>query len=165
MTALRGFQVLPHKKLITKILQRYWRTSRGLSLEVRACAQDAAGRTLLVRESDQVPWRLPGGRVARGETAAKAVQRWLAREGGLEITADPRLYSIYPGQGPRHCDQVALYLALSWRETPQDSDQPARATGMRRAFFSAGGLPQEMDEDTLEWLNGAQEARAGPQVC
>lgn len=156
---------MPHKKLITKVLQRYWRHSRGLSLEVRACAQDAAGRTLLVRESDQAPWRLPGGHVARGETAAKAVERWLAHEGALEITADPRLYSIYAGQAPRHCDQVALYLALSWREQSHGSDQPACNKGMTRAFFSAGGLPQEIDADTLEWLNGAQEARAGAQVC
>lgn len=150
---------MPHKKLITKILQRYWRYSRGLSLEVRACAQDAAGRTLLVREHDRAPWRLPGGRVARGETAARAVQRWLAREAALEVTDHPRLYSIYAGQAPLRCDQIALYLALSWREHPETPDK-----GMTRAFFEPGGLPQEMDAETLEWLNDAQEARATAQV-
>ena len=121
---MRGFSVLPHKKLITKILQRYWRYSRGLSLEVRACAQ-----------------------------------RWLAREGAVEVTAAPRLYSIYAGKAPLSSDQIAVYIALSWREQPTAHDKE-----MTRAFFAPGGLPQEMDADTLEWLNDAQEARTTAQV-
>lgn len=155
---------MPHKRLITRILQRYWRLTRGLTLEVRACAQDASGRVLLVRESAAMPWRLPGGPVLQGETAAMAVQRWLEREGQLAITADPRLASVLtrttrPGGAPRS-DQIALYLVLSWREIGHEADTPDPT----RAFFAADALPGGLDPATVDLIAAANDARVAPQV-
>ena len=143
---------MPHKKLITKVLQRYWRFSRVLSLEVRACVCDATGRVLLVRDGPAEPWRLPGGPVLRGETAAMAVKRWLALEADLEMTSDPRLYSVHEGKAAGHSDQVALYLILNWRDL-------AAGPTANRGFFAPGRLPHGVGSDTLEWLNDANEAR------
>lgn len=154
----RGAVRLPHKRLITKILQRYWRLSRGLSLEVRACAQDASGRVLLVRHSDDEPWRLPGGRVLRGETAAAAVRRWLALDGLIEPAGHPRLISLYAGDPPQRSDQIALYLVASWRDIGGGGE------AAKRAFFGPGGLPHPIDPATAEWLSTVNEARAQLQV-
>lgn len=147
---------MPHKKLITKILQRYWRLSRGLHLDVRACALDDEGRVLLVRDAQAPAWRLPGGTVAKGETAAMAVKRWLAAEAGLEVAADPRLFSIFSGRTPvSEGDHIALYLIPAWREA---QSRAARA-GLRIDFFATGRLPHDTDEATRGWLLEAHEAR------
>lgn len=152
---------MPHKKLITKILQRYWRLSRGLHLDVRACAHDPEGRILLVREVQGSAWRLPGGMVAKGETAAMAVKRWLAAEAGLEVAADPRLFSVFPGRTPvSEVDHIALYLIPSWREL---RSRPARA-GLHLDFFAPGRLPHDTDDATRSWLLEAHETRTQPQV-
>lgn len=152
---------MPHKKLMTKILQRYWRLSRGLHLDVRACILDQDGRVLLLRDTQAPAWRLPGGIVAKGETAAMAVKRWLAAEAGLEAAADPKLFSVFPG---RTCfcegDHIALYLVPSWREL-----QPSNArSGLHLDFFAPGRLPHDTDEATRSWLLEAHEARTQPQV-
>lgn len=147
---------MPHKKLITKILQRYWRLSRGLHLDVRACALDADGRVLLVRDTQAAAWRLPGGTVAKGETAAMAVKRWLAAEAGLEVAADPKLFSIFSGRTPlSDGDHIALYLVTAWREA---RSRAARA-GLHMDFFAASRLPHDTDEATRSWLQEAHEAR------
>jgi 8-oxo-dGTP pyrophosphatase MutT (NUDIX family) len=156
-----GRRDMPHKKLVTKILQSYWRLSRGLLLDVRACAQDGDGRILLVREAHGSGWRLPGGTVAKGETAAMAVKRWLIAEAGLEVDADPRLLSVFPGGTPlSEGDHIALYLIPSWREA---RSRAARA-GLHLDFFSPARLPRDTDEATRGWLREAHEARTQPQV-
>lgn len=147
---------MPHKKLITKILQRYWRLSRGLHLDVRACALDDDGRFLLVRDTQATAWRLPGGTVAKGETAAMAVKRWLAAEAGLEVAADPRLFSVCSGRTPQsQGDHIALYLIPSWRE----ARSRAAREGLHIDFFAPGRLPHDTDEATRGWLLEAHEAR------
>lgn len=152
---------MPHKKLITKILQRYWRLSRGLQLEVRGCAHDREGRILLVRDARAPAWRLPGGSVAKGETAAMAVKRWLAAEAGLEVAADPRLFSVCTGRPPlSQGDHIALYLIPSWRET----SARAPGSGLHLDFFAPGRLPHDTDDVTRSWLLEAHEARTQPQV-
>jgi ADP-ribose pyrophosphatase YjhB (NUDIX family) len=153
---------MPHKKLITKILQSYWRLSRGLHLDVRACALDGDGRFLLVRDTRSAAWRLPGGTVAKGETAAMAVKRWLAAEAGLEVAADPKLFSVFSGRTPiSDGDHIALYLVTAWREA---QSRAARA-GLHMDFFAAGRLPHDTDAATRGWLLEAHEARTQRQVC
>jgi len=66
-----------------------------VSLGVRAMAQDAEGRVLLVRHSYVDGWHFPGGGVERGERPADAVLRELREEVGLSKSSPPELLGIY----------------------------------------------------------------------
>ena len=88
-----------------------------------------------------------------------AVRRWLAAQGGLEMTATPRLYAITAGLTQGQPDQIALYLVLSWKDIDKAGTAPDR-----RAFFAPGALPQDIDAPSLSWISEANEVRASQQV-
>lgn len=146
---------MPHRRLITKILQRYWRASRGLRLTVRACVRDAQGNWLLVRDSATAPWRLPGGPVARGESAPAALARWLAAV-GVEMTAGPRLIAMLQSEAAAKADSLdtchrAIFAVPSWRlaEAGQSADAAAAPGRLERSFFAPGRLPHGLDASTI----------------
>jgi 8-oxo-dGTP pyrophosphatase MutT (NUDIX family) len=53
------------------------------------------GRIVLVRQSYNRGWHLPGGGVKRGEPPAEACLRELGEEIGLTASAPPELFGIY----------------------------------------------------------------------
>jgi len=101
-------------RIVTRILQRYWRLSRGLQLAACGVARDAGGRVALVRPRNEANWRLPGCLTARGETAEGALGRALS-DAGIEMVGPARLFAIYAAPEDRASTHIALYLVPSWR--------------------------------------------------
>lgn len=113
---------------------------RGLSLGVRACVRDEHGRILLIQHSYLPGWHFPGGGVEFGETAAEAVRRELVEEGGVELTAPPRLIGLFRNPEWTAGDHVAYFEAGAWRPC-------ARKWGVEiqdAAFFAEGELPPDV---------------------
>jgi ADP-ribose pyrophosphatase YjhB (NUDIX family) len=142
------------------MFQSYWRLSRSLSLDVRACVRDAQGRVALVRLSDSAMWQFPGGIVEQGETAAGALSRLLFQDAGLEGAGDATLFAVYAGTEAARFDQRALFLVPSWRRLDAGMvNAPADI-----AFFEAGRLPHDTDPAVPVRLAEISRARALSEV-
>ena len=87
---------------------------RGLTLGVRAQVFDEQGRVLLIRHSYLPDWHFPGGGVEFGETAADAVRRELAEEGGVSLAGEPRLLGLFRNPEWTPGDHVAFFDAGPW---------------------------------------------------
>jgi ADP-ribose pyrophosphatase YjhB (NUDIX family) len=119
--------------------------TRPVTLGVRAIALDAEGRVFLVRHTYTPGFYLPGGGVESGETALAALTRELLEEGGLELTAPPRLIGFY--FNPRHSrrDHVALYVAQNVRQREiRAPDWEIAESG----FFALDALPADATAST-----------------
>lgn len=75
-----------------------------------ACALvERDGKVLLVRHSYVAGWLLPGGGVARGEPAERAVIREMKEEIGLERCAPPELFGLYSRKTGWATNVIVLY--------------------------------------------------------
>ncbi len=65
----------------------YWMLGTKYAVGVQGLVFDSAGRLLLLRHTYKgaYPWGLPGGGMARGETAPQAVMREVREEAGLQV--------------------------------------------------------------------------------
>ncbi|MCB1484462.1 MAG: NUDIX domain-containing protein [Hyphomicrobiaceae bacterium] len=159
---------MPHKSLIRKFFQSYWRLSRSLSLDVRACVRDAQGKIGLVRSSNDGSWQMPGGIVETGETSAEALARILEQIAGIEILGEPRLVAIYTRPEGADYDQRALFLVPSWRRAREpnmvkmyDGAAPAAHA---LTFFDLDGLPHDVDKAVPQRLAEIDQSRALSEV-
>lgn len=124
-----------------------WRT-RG----VKIMAFDAAGRLLLVRHrygrSDL--WLLPGGGIARGESADAAALRELAEETACEARA-VAFVGTFLAQGEGRRDVVHLFRGVTSDTPVPDGVELAEAR-----FFALTALPANVSPATsrriAEWL-------------
>ncbi len=152
--------------LITPLFRLWWRASRGMTLGVRGIALDEAGRVLLIRHTYVDGWFFPGGGVESGETAAHALGREMAEEGGVEITAPPTLLGLYSNAPGFRNDHVAFYRITDWRPCPPMSDGEIA----ERGFFALDALPEGVSKGTrarlAELFEGAAatEYRAPPKT-
>lgn len=137
------------QKVVSWLLQRYWRLSRGLTLAVAGVVLDEGGRVLLVRDTPQGPWRLPGGLALRTERAGEALRRRLASDAAITTEKPPRLLALDKGHARATGDHVAVYLIEAWeRRSGADALHGAAETG----FFGLGELPSGLDVGLRERL-------------
>jgi ADP-ribose pyrophosphatase YjhB (NUDIX family) len=123
--------------LITPLFRTYWRLARGMTLGVRGIVTDAEHRVLLVRHTYVEGWYLPGGGVEKGETAATALRREMAEEGGVEATGALSLIGVYSQHATFPNDHVVLYRVNDWTPCRTKSAGEIDAIG----FYKLDALP------------------------
>jgi 8-oxo-dGTP pyrophosphatase MutT (NUDIX family) len=137
----------------------YWRFARAMTVGVRGMVLDGEGRVFLIKHSYVDGWHMPGGGVEVGETLLEALQRELAEEGNIELTAPPVLHAMYFHPVYSRRDHVALYVIRQFRQSSQPV--PDREI-VGHGFFPIDALPDGTTASTrarlAEVLHGAPPA-------
>lgn len=142
--------------LVTRLLQQYWRLTRGLTLGAQGVVIDAERRVLLVRHGYRPGWHFPGGGVEKGETIEEALAKELDEEAGVVATERPELFGVYAHFEEFPGDHIALFVVRHWRRvrTPEPNREIAE-----QGFFAADALPEGTSRGTrrrvAEILHGA----------
>jgi ADP-ribose pyrophosphatase YjhB (NUDIX family) len=134
---------------VNKLLQRYWRLSRGLTMGAQGVVIDGDGRILLIRHTYQPGWRFPGGGVERNEPVEAALKRELAEEANIELAAKPELFGVYANFRVFPNDHIALFLVRDWRQpTPPHPNREIAAHG----WFTHDEPPSDINPSTARRL-------------
>lgn len=140
---------MPNSLIVTKILQRYWRLSRGLTLGAQAAVIDAQDRVLLIRHTYQAGWRFPGGGVEHHETAEAALTRELEEEAAIVLAGKPQLFGLYTNFRAFPNDHIALFVVREWTQPrPPKPNHEIAAHGM----FAMDALPADITASTARRL-------------
>jgi ADP-ribose pyrophosphatase YjhB (NUDIX family) len=136
-------------KIVKKVLQQYWRQSRGLTLDVMGIILDDGNHVLLVRTADRPTWVLPTGPVKDGETVEDAVRRMLWSD--LAITFEGPLSFI--GLEPkRTSDRAGHFTVVAVRHRNQDAPSP-RHPRIEVRQFHVTALPADLAPGVTPWIS------------
>lgn len=135
-------------KIVKKVLQQYWRRTRGLSLGVKAIVLDSGDRVLLVRAADSPTWELPMGRVKDGETVEEAVRRMLGSDLAITLEGAPLFIGLEPSGAAKPEGHFAVVAVRQWLR-----DAPARMSPSLEARpFHVTALPADLAPDIATWI-------------
>ena len=133
-----------------KVLQRFWRWQRALTLGARGIVLDGDGRVLLVRHTYGRGWILPGGGVEFREPISTSLIRELDEEAGIAVTGPPELLGIYANHAIFPGDHVAIYVVRGWRQARTFKPNAEIAAA---EFFPIEALPEGTSEGTRRRLD------------
>jgi 8-oxo-dGTP pyrophosphatase MutT (NUDIX family) len=144
------------ERAIRRAFHFYWWLARGMTLGVRGLVLDGGGNVFLVKHSYVAGWHLPGGGVEVGETLRQALDRELAEEGNITITAAPALHGMFFHDTYSQRDHIAVFVVRAFRQdAPPKPDHEIIAHG----FFPPDELPDDTTAATrrriAEILSGA----------
>lgn len=149
----------PHRSLRTLFFQFWFRISRPVTLGVRGMVIDDRGRVLLVRHTYVSGWHFPGGGVEHREPAALSLERELAEEAGIRMTAPPRLLGIYSNHDRFPNDHVLTFIVETWEPCEATSQGEIAEIG----WFAFDRLPEDVTPGTAarvrEYLRGGPVSR------
>ena len=145
-------------RIAARVLQSYWRLTRGLKLGAEACVVDAGNRVMLVKNADQSRWSLPCATVRKGETLGEALESCLKMVHGIEVKSKPKLFWIYTETDSSRCQQTGLFVVKQWQ-------QVSPASLETEAFFRLDGLPPEIEAETAVRISHILEGRTPSEVC
>lgn len=136
--------------LVRKIMQRYWRWQRAVTLGARGIVIDGDSRVLLVRHTYGKGWLFPGGGVEFRETLETAVTRELEEETGIAPTGSMELLGVYSNSAVFPGDHVAVFVVRTWRRTREVKPNHEIA---EQGFFPIDALPPGTGEGTRRRLD------------
>lgn len=141
---------------MTRVLQRYWRLSRGLTLGAQGCVIDGDGRLLLIRHTYRPGWHFPGGGVEKYESVGTALTRELQEEAGIVLDGEPDLFGLYANTTFFPGDHIALFVVRHWRQpaVPLPNREIAE-----QGFFSRDALPPGISHQTLVRIEEVMDGR------
>jgi 8-oxo-dGTP pyrophosphatase MutT (NUDIX family) len=126
------------QRVFVKLMQRYWRWQRAMTLGVRAIVIDETGQFLLVRQAYDGAWIFPGGGVEPGETVWRALDRELEEEAGVAASSPASLLGIYANHKAFPGDHIAAFVIRDWRRICHRG--PTREIA-EAGFFAPDALP------------------------
>lgn len=144
----RGMRLL--EPAVRRLLQRWWRWQRALTIGTRAMVVDGDGRLMLLRHTYVSGWMFPGGGVEWNELVETAMLRELHEEAGVSATAAPELFGLYSNHEHFPGDHVAFFVVRQWTQTPPDV--PNREIA-EIGFFAPTALPAETTPGTLRRID------------
>jgi len=144
------------RRVAGPLLRAYFRSTRGLTLGVRALLINDAGEVLLVRHTYTPGWHLPGGGVEWGEALETALARELVEEAGVKLIGRPRLISIHSNHSQHPRDHVAVFSVTDWALCAATSRGEIAEVG----WFAADALPADTTPSTRRRIEEASGGAA-----
>ncbi len=129
-------------KLPWFVLRMFLRLNRGMTLGARVAAFDGQGRVLLVRQTYQTTWILPGGGVDRGETVEQAAIRELREEANVIANAPLDFHGFFSNDAAFRGDHLAVFVVHEFERRAFAPTAEISAVD----FFEIDSLPDGMDQ-------------------
>jgi 8-oxo-dGTP pyrophosphatase MutT (NUDIX family) len=130
----------PNRSILLRMMQRYWRLTRSVTMGAQALIRDPAGRVLLVQHGYKPGWAFPGGGVEPGENALQSLLRELDEEVGVFPTTPPRLFGLYTNFDRFPGDHIALFIVDGY--TQPKIPAPNREIVEQR-YIDPAALPED----------------------
>lgn len=118
------------------------------SLGVHAIVINKNQQVLLIKQTYNKYWTLPGGGVKKRETIMDALFRELKEEVGVEPEDEPHFLGVYSNHAHGGNDYPLVYVVSQYRQFPCKSLEIDCAT-----WFSFEELPQDISPGVLRRLN------------